>query len=78
MRGLFLILYLISQKDQSVDSFKYAAIPILQRFMMTGENVELIIKKRAVEPLGGGEITLSIPNIKQLKPVQVNKACILY
>lgn len=41
--------------------------------MLAGESVELIIKKRAVEPLGGGEITLSIPNIKQLKPVQVNR-----
>lgn len=39
--------------------------------MFIGEDVELVIKKRAVEPNGGGEIVFSVPNIKQLKPVQV-------
>ena len=59
------------QKDPSVDAFKCAAIPLLKRFIFIGDDVDIIIKKRAVEPNGGGEIEFNCPNIKQLKPVQV-------
>lgn len=39
--------------------------------MVVDPGLELIIKKRGMEPQGGGEVTLNCPNIKQLKPIMV-------
>ncbi|RZF44523.1 hypothetical protein LSTR_LSTR002296 [Laodelphax striatellus] len=60
-----------NQKDPSVDSFKQGALPVLRRFMVIDPGLELTIKKRGVEPLGGGEVHFVCPSIKQLKPIQL-------
>ncbi|XP_075228720.1 putative RNA 3'-terminal phosphate cyclase-like protein isoform X2 [Lycorma delicatula] len=60
-----------NQKDPSVDAFKNGALAVLRRFMVVDPGLELIIKKRGMEPQGGGEVTLNCPNIKQLKPIML-------
>ncbi|XP_065203300.1 RNA 3'-terminal phosphate cyclase-like protein [Planococcus citri] len=59
------------EKDPPVDAFKHAAIPILKQFMYIPDEIEFNIKKRGVQPNGGGEIYFNCPNIKKLKAVQV-------
>jgi len=59
------------QVDPSVDSFKYAALPLLRRFLLVDFDLELSIKKRGSQPNGGGEIFYKCNAIKNLKPVQL-------
>lgn len=69
--NVYIRLHFVLQKDPSVDAFKFAAIPILKKFMFIPDDIELNINKRGVQPEGGGEIYFNCPNIKKLKPVQV-------
>lgn len=41
--------------------------------MYIPDDIEMNITKRGVQPNGGGEIRLNIPNIKKLKAIQVSK-----
>lgn len=60
------------QADPSVDAFKVAALPLLSQFLVISCDLSLVIKKRGMEPEGGGEVELNCPTIRQLKPVQAS------
>ncbi|KAL2487693.1 putative RNA 3'-terminal phosphate cyclase-like protein [Forsythia ovata] len=51
-------------KDPSVDTFKSATLPMLKRFGVPPEGLELKIESRGVPPHGGGDIILSIPVVQ--------------
>ncbi|CAH0380906.1 unnamed protein product [Bemisia tabaci] len=57
--------------DPSVDSLKTGALPLLRRFLIIDPGIDLKIRKRGMEPEGGGEIHFVCPNLKQLKPIQI-------
>lgn len=48
-------------KDPSVDTFRSTTLPLLKRFGVPSEGLELKIESRGVAPKGGGEVTLSVP-----------------
>ncbi|KAI3762097.1 hypothetical protein L1987_52520 [Smallanthus sonchifolius] len=50
-------------KDPSVDTFRSTTLPLLKRFGVPSEGLELKIESRGVAPKGGGEVTLSVPII---------------
>ncbi|KAL4591083.1 hypothetical protein LXL04_004031 [Taraxacum kok-saghyz] len=57
-------------KYPSVDTFRSTTLPLLKRFGVPSEGLELKIESRGVAPLGGGEVTLSVPIVhSSLKPV---------
>ncbi|KAJ7335493.1 hypothetical protein JRQ81_013434 [Phrynocephalus forsythii] len=58
------------QVDPSVDVLKATALPLLKRFGIDGEELELKITKRGMPPKGGGEVIFSCPVKKALKPIQ--------
>ncbi|XP_012270514.1 RNA 3'-terminal phosphate cyclase-like protein [Orussus abietinus] len=56
--------------DPSIDRVKASGIPILKRFLLGDDDIQLTIKKRGAPPLGGGEIHFKCPVNKALKSVQ--------
>eukprot|EP00249_Psilotum_nudum_P009368 c21885_g1_i1 orf=67-1179(+) len=48
-------------KDPSVDTFRVTTLPMLKRFGVSVEDLELKIVTRGAPPLGGGEVHLKIP-----------------
>jgi RNA 3'-terminal phosphate cyclase len=54
-----------------VDAFKAGALPILQRILLLATDATMEIKKRGMEPDGGGEIYFSCEPVKYTKPIQV-------
>ncbi|KAL8199926.1 hypothetical protein R6Q57_013494 [Mikania cordata] len=50
-------------KDPSVDTFRSTTLPLLKRFGVPSEGLELKIENRGVAPKGGGVVTLSVPII---------------
>ncbi|PKI35416.1 probable RNA 3'-terminal phosphate cyclase-like protein [Punica granatum] len=56
-------------KDPSVDTFRSATLPMLKRFGIPTEGLDLKIENRGVAPFGGGEILLSIPIVQCLTAV---------
>uniref|UniRef100_A0A8D2L6V4 RNA terminal phosphate cyclase like 1 n=1 Tax=Varanus komodoensis TaxID=61221 RepID=A0A8D2L6V4_VARKO len=58
------------QVDPSVDVLKATAIPLLKRFGIDGEALELKITRRGMPPKGGGEVIFSCPVKRALKPIQ--------
>lgn len=59
------------KKDPSIDSFKAGALPILQRIILLATDANMEIKKRGMEPDGGGEIYFSCEPVKFTKAIQV-------
>ncbi|KAK9502537.1 hypothetical protein O3M35_011302 [Rhynocoris fuscipes] len=59
-----------NQIDPSVDSFKNGCLNVLKNFIVIDPGIEFKIKKRGVEPEGGGEIYFHCPKLK-LKANQV-------
>lgn len=53
-------------KDPSVDTFKSTALPILKRFGVASEGLDLKIECRGLPPNGGGEVLLSLPVVQSL------------
>lgn len=51
-------------KDPSVDTFKSTTLPMLKRFEIPSEGLNLKIESRGVPPLGGGEVVLSVPSLQ--------------
>ncbi|GFY83033.1 RNA cyclase family protein [Actinidia rufa] len=51
-------------RDPSVDTFRSATLPILKRFGVPSEGLELKIESRGAPPHGGGEVLLSVPIVK--------------
>ncbi|NXT63958.1 RCL1 protein, partial [Chaetops frenatus] len=58
------------QVDPSVDVLKATALPLLKKFGIDGESLEIKISRRGMPPKGGGEILFSCPVRKVLQPVQ--------
>uniref|UniRef100_A0A146KSI4 Putative RNA 3'-terminal phosphate cyclase-like protein n=1 Tax=Lygus hesperus TaxID=30085 RepID=A0A146KSI4_LYGHE len=59
-----------NQVDPSVDSFKSAGVSVLKQFIVVDPGIEFHIKKRGLEPDGGGEVHVHFPKLK-LKAVQI-------
>ncbi|XP_069776639.1 RNA 3'-terminal phosphate cyclase-like protein [Narcine bancroftii] len=59
------------QKDPSVDTLKVTALPLMKRFGIDGEDLDLKIVRRGMPPAGGGEIIFSCPVRRFLKPIQL-------
>jgi len=60
-----------NQSDPSVDAFISGAIPVLKRFLVVDDGLELKITKRGMAPEGGGEVVFKCPVRRQLKPIQL-------
>jgi len=60
-----------NQTDPSVDLVKASVLPVLRKFVLDDEGLELKIVKRGAEPQGGGQVLFKCPVKRQLKPVQV-------
>ncbi|KAK2513884.1 Rcl1 [Columba guinea] len=58
------------QVDPSVDVLKATALPLLKKFGIDGEGLEIKINRRGMPPKGGGEILFACPVRKVLQPVQ--------
>ncbi|XP_028567765.2 RNA 3'-terminal phosphate cyclase-like protein [Podarcis muralis] len=58
------------QVDPTVDCLKATALPLLKRFGIDGEELELKIVRRGMPPKGGGEVIFSCPVKKALMPIQ--------
>ncbi|PVU97564.1 hypothetical protein BB559_001965 [Furculomyces boomerangus] len=52
--------------DLSVDSIRTVTLPTLLHFGIDS-NIELLVKKRGAEPLGGGEVRFVCPAVRQIK-----------
>lgn len=52
-------------KDPSVDTFRSTTLPILKRFGVPSEGLDLKIESRGVPPHGGGEVFLSVPVVQK-------------
>jgi len=57
--------------DPSVDAIKASGLPVLKRFLLIDDGLELKIQKRGVAPGGGGQVLFKCPVRKQIRPVQV-------
>ena len=53
-------------KDPSVDTFKSTTLPILKRFGVPSEGLEIKVESRGLPPNGGGEVLLSVPVVQSL------------
>ncbi|XP_043726250.1 probable RNA 3'-terminal phosphate cyclase-like protein [Telopea speciosissima] len=51
-------------KDPSVDTFRSTTLPMLKRFGVPSEGLDLKIESRGSPPEGGGEVILSVPMIQ--------------
>ena len=60
-----------NQTDPSVDLVKAAFLPVVRKFLLNDEGLEIKISKRGAAPEGGGQVVLRCPVKRQLKPVQV-------
>jgi len=59
--------------DISIDHYRLSVLPVLRQFgLYDRETAKLSIKiaKRGAFPNGGGEVVVSVPNPKKLRPVQ--------
>nr|XP_022917931.1 probable RNA 3'-terminal phosphate cyclase-like protein [Onthophagus taurus] len=57
--------------DPSVDHIKISSIPVLKKFVVDDEGIELKITKRGVLPNGGGEVVFKCPIRTKLRPIQL-------
>lgn len=57
-------------KDPSVDTFRSTTFPMLKRFGVPSEGLELKIENRGSAPQGGGEVHLAIPVVQSLTAVK--------
>ncbi|XP_062845168.1 RNA 3'-terminal phosphate cyclase-like protein [Trichomycterus rosablanca] len=56
--------------DPSVDLLKATAVPLMKKFGIDGEGLEIKVVRRGVAPGGGGEVHFSCPVRRTIKPVQ--------
>ncbi|KAG2694302.1 hypothetical protein I3760_08G136300 [Carya illinoinensis] len=56
-------------KDLSVDTFRSTTLPLLKRFGVPSEGLDLKIESRGSPPHGGGEVVLTIPVVQSLNAV---------
>jgi RNA 3'-terminal phosphate cyclase-like protein len=60
-----------NQIDPSVDLIKHSCFPVLRKFFLDDEGLELKVQKRGAAPLGGGQVVFRCPVKRQLRPCQV-------
>jgi len=63
--------------DWSVDYIRSAFLPLVKRYIIR-DDFALEVKKRGLQPRGGGEVYFKFPVIKQLRPtnlVEMGKVC---
>ncbi|XP_061658265.1 RNA 3'-terminal phosphate cyclase-like protein isoform X2 [Syngnathoides biaculeatus] len=54
-----------------VDLLKATAIPLMKKFGIEGEGLDLKVMKRGMAPNGGGEVVFTCPVCKTIRPVQL-------
>ncbi|XP_054730729.1 probable RNA 3'-terminal phosphate cyclase-like protein [Anastrepha obliqua] len=59
-----------SKDSPSVDHIKGSALPVLKRFLVVDEGLELKVVRRGAAPLGGGEVQFRCPVRKNLRSLQ--------
>nr|XP_021199891.2 probable RNA 3'-terminal phosphate cyclase-like protein [Helicoverpa armigera] len=59
-----------SDLDVSVDKIKTAALPVLLKFILVDDGLELKVVRRGAPPLGGGEVVFKCPVRRSLRPLQ--------
>lgn len=57
--------------DPSVDLLKVTAIPIIKKFGIDGDGLEIKVIKRGMAPGGGGEVHFSCPVRRTIRPIQL-------
>jgi len=60
-----------NQIDPSVDLVKSSFLPVVRKFLLNDEGLEIKVSKRGAAPQGGGQVLFKCPVKRQLKPVQV-------
>ncbi|CAG0881656.1 unnamed protein product, partial [Cyprideis torosa] len=56
--------------DPSVDFIRQSFLPVIKRFVVNDEGLDIQLKKRGLPPAGGGEVKLTCPVTRSLRPVQ--------
>ncbi|KAL1529479.1 hypothetical protein AB1Y20_000425 [Prymnesium parvum] len=62
-----------SADDVGVDVLRTVTVPMLRHFGIS-EGASLLIQKRGAPPLGGGEVVLTLPTVRELGPVQLTES----
>lgn len=57
--------------DPTVDAIKLSSIPVLKRFIIRDEGLDLKIVSRGMAPEGGGEVIFQCPVVTRLRPVKL-------
>ena len=60
-----------NQLDPSPDLLKHSALPVLKKFFLVDDGLEIKIQRRGCAPGGGGQVWFSCPVRKILRPQQV-------
>ncbi|XP_055376043.1 probable RNA 3'-terminal phosphate cyclase-like protein [Condylostylus longicornis] len=63
-----------SSESPSVDYVKQSAIPLLKKFLIVDDGLEMHIIKRGLKPSGGGEISFKCPVRKNIRAIQFVKS----
>ncbi|GBM60785.1 putative RNA 3'-terminal phosphate cyclase-like protein, partial [Araneus ventricosus] len=53
-----------------VDAIMHSSLPVLKRFILNDENLEIKIKGRGLPPEGGGEVVFRCPIVNTIRPVK--------
>lgn len=59
--------------DPTVDLLKSTALPVMKKFGIDGEALDLKVVKRGMAPGGGGEVVFTCPVRKTVRPVQLSE-----
>ncbi|XP_016118059.1 RNA 3'-terminal phosphate cyclase-like protein, partial [Sinocyclocheilus grahami] len=59
--------------DPSVDLLKVTAIPLMKKFGIDGDGLEIKVLKRGMAPAGGGEVLFTCPVRCSMKPVHLTE-----
>ncbi|XP_076867427.1 RNA 3'-terminal phosphate cyclase-like protein [Brachyhypopomus gauderio] len=57
--------------DPSADFLKATAVPLMKKFGIDGEGLEIKVVRRGMAPGGGGEVHFSCPVRRTIRPVQL-------
>ncbi|KAF5827984.1 phosphate cyclase [Dunaliella salina] len=57
--------------DPSIDVIRTVTLPLLKRLGVEDDGLELKVFRRGARPMGGGEVMLKVPIMKQLPPVNL-------
>lgn len=60
-----------SNESVSVDSIKNSMLKVVKRFLIVDDGLDIMINKRGLMPLGGGEVFFKCPVKKDFKAIQV-------